>query len=125
MRALRRLIPALVDIVGARIARPLILDTLNQIAINLLPGIVSFFRRGGANMRDADTREKVLSKLIFWEHIIWALITSICCVLLIERYFVPGTLEPSAGFGLASVFFLCWLGITKCAALRKNGAGAL
>ena len=44
---------------------------------------------------------------------------SVSCVYLIEAFFFPGTLEPFAKFGLASIFFLCGLGITKCVKLFK------
>ena len=57
-------------------------------------------------------RDKVLSKIIFCEYITVGLMFSILCLIVIEEYFIPGTLEPFARFGLALVFFLCGFGIT-------------
>ena len=65
-------------------------------------------------------REKVLSRFIFCESIILGWAFSVFCVYLIEEFFVSGTLEPSVRFGLASIFFLCGFGITRCVALFRR-----
>ena len=65
-------------------------------------------------------RDKVLSKIIFCEYIILGVMFSILCLVVIEEYFIPGTLEPFARFGLALVFFLCGFGITKCVKLLRQ-----
>jgi hypothetical protein len=61
-----------------------------------------------------DRREKVLSKIRFWENVTLGLAGSVASGVMVAEYFALDALDPYIVFGFALISFLCGLIIIKC-----------